>query len=137
RVVHEIRLALRELGRRAVEQGHLDTIEQVFMLTNEELDDFDADASRFTDVVRQREREYLELFELEPPFVIYREVPPVSTWKRKSRDGAEQVSSGAVLTGIPGCAGTATGRARVVLDPSDPTALEPGDILVAPVTDPA
>jgi rifampicin phosphotransferase len=137
RVVHEIRLALRELGRRAVEQGHLDNVEQIFMLTNEELDDFVADASRFTDVVRQREKEYLELFELEPPFVIYREVPPVSTWKRKSRDGAEQVSSGAVLTGIPGCAGTATGRARVVLDPSDPTALEPGDILVAPVTDPA
>jgi pyruvate,water dikinase len=30
-----------------------------------------------------------------------------------------------------------TGTARVILDPSDPMALEPGDILVAPFTDPA
>ena len=29
------------------------------------------------------------------------------------------------------------GRARVILDSSDPTALEPGDILVAPNTDPS
>ena len=41
------------------------------------------------------------------------------------------------LEGIPGCPGQATGRARVVLDPSDPTALEPGDVLIAPITDPA
>ncbi len=42
-----------------------------------------------------------------------------------------------MLTGIAGCPGSATGRARVILDPSDPGALEPGDILVAPVTDPS
>jgi len=28
-------------------------------------------------------------------------------------------------------------RARVILDPTDPGALEPGDVLVAPSTDPA
>jgi pyruvate,water dikinase len=42
-----------------------------------------------------------------------------------------------VLTGIPGCPGKATGRARVIRDPSDPTALQPGDVLIAPITDPA
>ena len=31
----------------------------------------------------------------------------------------------------------ARGRARVVLDSSDPTALNPGDVLVAPLTDPS
>jgi pyruvate,water dikinase len=31
----------------------------------------------------------------------------------------------------------AEGVARVLLDPSDPTALEPGDVLVAPITDPS
>jgi pyruvate,water dikinase len=41
------------------------------------------------------------------------------------------------LTGVPGSPGRATGRARVVLDPGDPAGLEPGDILVAPITDPA
>ncbi len=36
-----------------------------------------------------------------------------------------------------GCSGVARGRARVVLDPADPNGLEPGDVLVAPLTDPA
>ena len=50
---------------------------------------------------------------------------------------AEAAVVGTVLTGIPGCAGVARGRARIITDPSDPFALEPGDILVAPLTDPA
>jgi pyruvate,water dikinase len=41
------------------------------------------------------------------------------------------------LQGVPGCPGIARGRARVVLDSHDPTALEPGDVLVAPLTDPS
>jgi len=44
---------------------------------------------------------------------------------------------GTVLSGVPGCPGQATGRARVVLHPSDPAGLEPGDVLVAPITDPS
>ena len=42
-----------------------------------------------------------------------------------------------MLTGTAGSGGTATGRARVLTDPSDPSALEPGDVLVAESTDPA
>src|SRR4051794_36902570 len=136
-VVHEVRLAMRELGRRMVEAGHLDNVEEVFMLTNSELDDFLADPASFSDTLRQREQEYLALYELEPPFIVYRTAPPLSEFPRRDASGIERVASGTVLTGIPGCAGTATGRARIIMDPSDPTALEPGDILVAPVTDPA
>jgi phosphoenolpyruvate synthase/pyruvate phosphate dikinase len=39
------------------------------------------------------------------------------------------------LVGMAAAAGTATGRARVVLDPAD-ARVEPGEILVAPTTDP-
>ncbi|MEV0584559.1 PEP/pyruvate-binding domain-containing protein [Nonomuraea sp. NPDC050310] len=39
------------------------------------------------------------------------------------------------LTGMAGAAGRATGRARVIRDPSD-AHIEPGEILVAPTTDP-
>jgi pyruvate,water dikinase len=38
---------------------------------------------------------------------------------------------------MPGCPGVAEGIARVVLDSNDPTALEPGDVLIAPITDPS
>ncbi len=44
---------------------------------------------------------------------------------------------GTVLTGAAGSGGVATGRARVILDAADPEGLEPGDILVAPQTDPS
>lgn len=40
-----------------------------------------------------------------------------------------------VLTGMPGAAGRATGRARVIRDPAG-AHIEPGEILVAPTTDP-
>jgi rifampicin phosphotransferase len=33
--------------------------------------------------------------------------------------------------------GVASGRARIITDPSDPRGIEPGEILVAPLTDPA
>ncbi|MEE2682782.1 MAG: PEP-utilizing enzyme, partial [Actinomycetota bacterium] len=33
--------------------------------------------------------------------------------------------------------GTVRGTARVILDPTDPFDLEPGDILIAPLTDPS
>ncbi|MBA2281223.1 MAG: phosphoenolpyruvate-utilizing protein, partial [Acidimicrobiia bacterium] len=33
--------------------------------------------------------------------------------------------------------GVARGRARVVLDPADPRGIGPGDVLVAPITDPS
>jgi pyruvate,water dikinase len=61
----------------------------------------------------------------------------MSTYRRRDEAKVELELAGAVLQGIPGCPGTAQGRARVVLDPHDPTALGPGDILVAPITDPS
>ena len=38
---------------------------------------------------------------------------------------------------MPGCPGISRGIARVVLDSHDPSALEPGDVLIAPITDPS
>ena len=42
-----------------------------------------------------------------------------------------------MLTGKAGCSGIARGRVRVVLDPGEAGDLEPGEVLVAPITDPA
>lgn len=136
-VVHEMRLALREVGRRLVAERHLANVEQIFMFLDEELDDVLERPAEFTALAATREEQYLSLFELEPPFIIDRTVPPLASWDRRDRASTETNVVGQVLAGIPGCPGTATGRARVILDPSDPGALEPGDILVAPVTDPS
>jgi pyruvate,water dikinase len=47
------------------------------------------------------------------------------------------LGAGDELTGISGSPGVVRGTARIVLDPADPTALDPGDVLVAPFTDPS
>ena len=44
---------------------------------------------------------------------------------------------GDVLQGAAGSPGVVTGTARVVLEPSDPGAIGPGDIMIAPTTDPS
>jgi rifampicin phosphotransferase len=132
RVIQEVRLAVRELADR-----HDYSTSEICMLLADELDAFVADPNEYRARLSAREQQYLALFDLEPPFIINGTVAPLGEWKRKDRSALAQVAVGDVLTGVPGCPGVATGRARVVMHPSDPFALEPGDVLVAPLTDPA
>ena len=53
----------------------------------------------------------------------------------QSAAGGTGAADGAILSGTPASAGTVTARARVILDPQG-AHLEPGEILVAPSTDP-
>jgi rifampicin phosphotransferase len=133
KVLHEVRMAVAELGRR-----HGYTLAEVSMITADELDAFAADPASFAATIAERSEQYAELFELDPPFILqHGAVPPLSQWPRVRPAGAAVADSGEVLTGVPGCPGTATGRAVVVMYADDPAALEPGDVLIAPITDPA
>jgi rifampicin phosphotransferase len=136
-VINEVRLAVRELGRRGVAAGRLSEPEDVTMLLAAELDDYVADPGSFTPVVRERLEGYRELFELEPPFIIADDLPPLSQWKRRSRPAEATAAEGAVLSGVGGSAGTYTGPARVVKDLAAAAALQPGEVMVAPLTDAA
>jgi pyruvate,water dikinase len=84
---------------------------------------------------RQAYHDWLET--LEPPFIINGSVAPNTEWPRKGSRHIAKASPGDVLVGDPGCPGIYRGRARVIHQPSDPSALQPGDVLVAPMTDPA
>jgi pyruvate,water dikinase len=136
-VINEVRLAVRELGRRGVAAGRLTEPEDVTMLLAAELDDYVADPASFTEVIRGRLTGYLSLFELEPPFIIADELPPLSQWRQRSRPPEAAATEGTVFTGVGGSAGTYTGRARVVKDLTAAAALEPGEVMVAPLTDAA
>ncbi|MEY3566679.1 MAG: Chondramide synthase cmdD [Actinomycetota bacterium] len=132
RVLHEARMAFLELGRR---HGH---DESIFQLLDEELDAYVADPASFSEILEQRHAEWRELFDLEPPFIIANAtVEPLGRWPRKNDKVAVVASAGDVLSGVAGSPGVARGVARVVLDPADPGDLGPGDILVAPCTDPS
>ncbi len=136
RLVNELRVGCYELGRRMVERGVLDRPMAWSMLDDTEIDGFVADPESWAATIRERDANYRSLFAVEPPFVFAGTVPPLPTWPERDVTLAP-VAGGTVLSGIPGCPGVATGRARVVLDPLDPRDLEPGDVLIAPITDPA
>jgi rifampicin phosphotransferase len=136
--VNELRVTFNELGRRHAEAGHIARPEYIFMLLDEEVEPFIASPDGWNDKLAERYDTWRELFDLEPPFFIRDAVvPPLSTWaKRGSSDDHTAVSVGDVLPGIAGCPGVITGKACVILDPADPRDLGPGDILIAPQTDP-
>jgi pyruvate,water dikinase len=135
--VHEVRMAMRELGRRGVERGHIGNVEQIFMLLESELDDFVANPTKFTATLAEREADHKELATLIPPFIVNGSVPPLKDWKKRGQVEVKPVKAGDVLTGTACSAGTYTGKARIVLDPFDPSGLDAGDILVTLNTDPS
>jgi len=132
KVLHEVRMAAYALAART---GYSNS--QICMLLDDELDAFAAQPDDFRARLAQRERQYLDLFDLEPPFIVNGKVAPLSQWSRRGETTVEPVTADEVLPGMSGAPGSYTGRARVIRDPADPFALEPGEVLVAPITDPA
>jgi len=131
KVVHEVRLAALELGKRLASDGRLEDAGHIFMLQDKELER--AIEGGMSQEAQSREEQYLSLFNLTPPFWFAGEVPPAEMWESPETSYPDRK----VVQGMGGSAGIVTGRARVIIDPSDPKGLEPGDILVAPITDPA
>jgi rifampicin phosphotransferase len=134
KVINEQRVALFELGGR-----HLPDRRDVCLLVEGELDRFVEDPGSMVATIHARRSEWQKLWDLEPPYFVQSDVgiPALIDLPSKAASTVTAVASGTELTGAGGCAGVVEGVARVVLDPSDPSALEPGDILVAPNTDPS
>ena len=64
-------------------------------------------------------------------------IPPISEVPRKGASSAERATVGAVFNGAAASQGIVEGRARVVLGTDAIGEFEPGEILVAPQTDPS
>ncbi|MHB1445809.1 MAG: PEP-utilizing enzyme [Acidimicrobiales bacterium] len=137
RLVNECRVMMHEFGRRMVAAGHFDAVENFGMLKADELDAFLEDPESFKQTIRQREKRWAELARKVPPFVIHDGLVPPEQWPAVGGGHVEAMATGTVLSGIPGCPGKASGRARIILDPSDGGMLQPGEVLVAPITDPS
>ncbi len=135
RAVHGARLQSKELDRRLVERsGGQDG--DLWFLLQDEIDGYVEDPGSFADTIADRRATHAVLAEREPPFFFDGSQPPLDEWELRTATRPE-LAAGETLTGLPGCPGTARGRARVVTDPADPRGLQPGDVLVAPLTDPA
>lgn len=137
KLIHEGRMAMHTVGRRMVAEGKADDIADFGLLKADEIEGWLEDPTPYRDEIRRRRDLMHEYAIRKEPFVFYGTQPDPSTWPLRSDAGIERAQPGEVLQGFPGCPGVVTGIARVVLDPADPTALGPGEILVAPMTDPS
>jgi pyruvate,water dikinase len=137
KLIHEARMAMHTIGRRMVAAGVCDEVADFGLLLADEVDRWLEHPEQFTETLRQRQRLFDAYASLQEPFVFYGTIPDPSTWPPKGATEVGTLTVGDVLTGFQGCPGQVTGVARVILDPLDPTALAPGEILVAPITDPA
>jgi rifampicin phosphotransferase len=138
RLIQEVRVPMRELGRRFVERGVFDEVEDFGFVLYDEIDDLlGPTPGVLTDRIRERRAVHHDLAVRVPSFVFDGAPPDPSTWPKRSEVMVDRLAGGESIQGFPGCPGVSEGRARVILDPSDPMALEPGDVLVAPSTDPS
>ncbi|MEM7271843.1 MAG: PEP-utilizing enzyme [Actinomycetota bacterium] len=135
RAIHGARLQSMELDRRLTERSG-GARGDLWFLVESELDDYLADPGAKAEVIAERRAQHARLAERVPPFFFSGSQPPLDEWELRS-EGRAALPVGEALTGLPGCPGTARGRARVVTDPADPGGLGPGDVLIAPLTDPA
>ncbi|OBC02531.1 sugar epimerase family protein [Mycobacterium sp. 852002-40037_SCH5390672] len=119
-----LRTLLREYGRRSVEAGLFDTADDVFYLLVDELDALPADVGA---VVARRRAEQRRLVSVAPPTVFSGSWQPTAT-------SSDALASGDTMRGVGVCGGRVRGRVRIVR-PETIDDLQPGEILVAEVTD--
>jgi pyruvate,water dikinase len=137
RGLHTVRLAERELARRARARGGAAALPDFWLLSKDEVEDYLANPSGWLETLASRAASRDQLTALVPPFVFEGRQPPPSEWPSPVRQAGGSAAGGRELRGIAGSPGLARGRARVVLDPLDPRGLGSGDVLVAPITDPS
>ncbi len=135
RAIHGARLRAMELDRRLVERSGGERGDLWFLL-DEEVDSYLDDPVAHRATIAERRAQHQRLAERIPPFFFDGRQPPLDEWERRDAE-RDQLAEGSTLTGLPGCPGVARGRARVVTHPGDPRGLAPGEVLVAPLTDPA
>jgi phosphohistidine swiveling domain-containing protein len=131
RATNRGRRLTRELGRRLVARGLLDDVFDLYCLTWDE-------AKSLVRGQMTREEAYAQIERRKAEAERNQRVALPETFKGRPkplRPEELSVPAGRILRGIAVSPGRVTGRARVILDPRRDGAIEPGEILVAPVTD--
>ncbi len=136
KAIHAVRRAQSVMHERAAEAGGVAERWKSCLLNVDEFTAYLDDPASFVQLIDERAELHGRLSEVIPPFIVDGEVPDMKTWEARA-SSATALSSGDSMQGIAGCPGVARGRARVVLDPGEPGDLGPGDVLIAPITDPS
>ena len=131
-VLTQTRELLRPVGEELVRVGRLTQAEDLFFLTLPEAHTALAGTDLREYVSERRATFARELGRRHVPLVLLSDGTAPTTQPQKTQSA---VQAGGTLRGVPASPGVVTATARVILDPHD-ARLEPGEILVAPSTDP-
>ena len=131
------RRVLHELVRRAAERGGPADVNLASCVTATELADFVARPADFADEIAARAERRRYLDERIPPAWFEGCINDPATWELRVDSRPPAPVAGSTVEGIAVSGGTASGPARIIVDPADPRGLEPGDVLVCPITDPS
>ncbi len=130
RLLSQLKMVLEKVGGQLQERGRIDSSDAIWYLSVAEVIEALRSGERdLRGLVSQRRCDFDHYRHLTPPRVITSEgeAPPVHLERAQAPDGA--------LLGSPVSAGVVEGLAKVILDPRVGV-LNPGEILVAPFTDP-
>lgn len=128
------RRLLLEIGSRFCQKGVLERREDIFYLTLPELESpewRESQPEKMKGTIRTRREAWEKNRKIEPPLIVRsdgRVFDYTPDLKIKMKSGC--------LTGAAVSSGRASGKARVIMDPTDGSTFNKGEILVAPFTDP-
>lgn len=127
-----MRSMLLELGERLAERGTIEERDDIFFLEFDEVGPVTRGEAEFDvrEAVASRRAEYEKNLRVTPPKVVVGKFDPESFVPKQVEYETDS------LTGIPVCPGVVTGPARVILKTDTKERVFPGEILVAPFTDP-
>jgi len=127
-----VRQKILKIETELLQVGKLKCKDDIFFLLWDEIVGLQTgriDWNQVEDRIHRRRMEHIRLSKMFPPKTI--------GVKKESRNSAEAPSRGDILSGQAASPGTYEGVAHVILDPAVDIELRPGEVLVAPYTDPA
>ncbi len=135
-----LRRAALRLGVMLVDRGSLETPEQVFWLTRQELvGALHGAAPALAATAVERRATWERQARLAPPLMIGEVPPMLAKFQREAELSIRGANSsvGADIIGIPASPGRTTGPARILRGQEDSERVLRGDVLVCPLTAPA
>jgi phosphohistidine swiveling domain-containing protein len=133
-----MRRAVLRIGDALVQRGVISQPDDIFFLTRDEaFAGLAGNGAPAVDVADRRAQLDAQA-RLSPPLLIGKMNPMLKKmWEGYPRALGAEPSDRAIVTGTPASAGRATGPVRVIRGPEEFGLLQPGDVLVAPMTAPA
>lgn len=141
RLLHRIRVIIREIATRAVRRGDLVAPDDIWMIRIEELAEHAGGALELRQLVERRRREFEDVQRWDPAPMLWRGADDADGGAPEGWDPDEGevdpqrsdlllMEPGDLMLGLPGSPGMAQGRARVIESMADLADFEPGEVLV-------